>query len=72
MTKVPKKRLNLELTEEANKALENLRVRTKAESVTEVIRRAINLYDFVKSTLAPGEKIIIRHTSGDERELIIL
>jgi hypothetical protein len=44
-----KKRLTLELPAPVRERLDQLRERTGAESVTEVIRRALALYDAVVS-----------------------
>jgi len=42
-------RLNLEFPEKMRERIESLRVLTEADSITEVIRRALILYDFVLS-----------------------
>ncbi|UQA63222.1 sigma factor [Polyangium aurulentum] len=69
----PKVRLNLELPERLRGRLEQLRVMSEADTMTEVVRRAVALYDALMSAIqGRGEKVILRGTDGTERELIIL
>jgi hypothetical protein len=64
-------RLNLDLTEMTMKRLESVRVRTGADSKTEVIRRAIQIYDAFL-TMTAGGSIILRHKDGTEEKILIL
>ncbi|MGH8558576.1 MAG: ribbon-helix-helix protein, CopG family [Methylococcales bacterium] len=68
----PKTRLNLEIPEATKENLERLRNVTHAESKTEVIRRALALYDFLWSVKETGDTAIIRSKDGKERELVLL
>lgn len=66
-----KVRLNLELPERVRERLERVRVMSEADSLTEVIRRALSVYDtLLTTTIEEGGKVILQ--VGDEkRELII-
>ncbi len=69
----PKIRLNLELPERLRGRLEQLRVMSEADTITEVVRRAVALYDAMMSAMKErGEKVILRGADGSERELLIL
>ena len=65
-----KVRLNLELPERVRERLERVRVMSEADSLTEVIRRALSIYDTLLTTSKEGGKIILQ-VDGKERELII-
>ena len=46
---------------------------SEADTITEVVRRAVALYDALMSAIqGRGEKVILRGTDGTERELLIL
>ena len=69
----PKVRLSLELPERLRGRLEQLRVMSEADTMTEVVRRAVALYDALISAIrGRGEKVILRDADGTERELLIL
>ena len=66
-----KVRLNLELPERVRERLERVRVMSEADSLTEVIRRALSVYDtLLTTTIEEGGKVILQ-VDGKERELII-
>ena len=53
--------------------LENLRDETDAESLSEVIRKALAVYDLVWSEKSKGYKLYFRSDDGEhERELHLL
>lgn len=64
----PKKsRLNLEMSQSVRRRLESLRVRTEADSLAEVVRRALAVYDEVYGKLlwvedigGTGERTLIK------------
>lgn len=64
-------RLSLEVSASVRTQLETVQARTEAGSITEVIRRALALYDFVTQIQKDG-KLIIRHKDGDEEVLRVL
>lgn len=68
----PKVRLNLELSEPTRDRLERLRVATEADSMTEVIRRALSLYEMVLTASNEGAQTIRRDADGTERNLLVL
>jgi hypothetical protein len=67
----PTKRLNLEMAETVRLRLENLREHTEADSLTEVVRRALLVYEFLWAEKLKGSNVVIRNSTGD-KELIIL
>lgn len=66
----PTSRLSLEMAESVRKQLEHLRDQTNADSLAEVIRRALAVYDLLRKTAFEGGKIILE-TRDAERELVI-
>lgn len=65
----PKTRLNLEVSESVRTLLEDLRKRTDADSLTEVIRRAVAVYDVLVATRAT---IILHYPDGHDETLRIV
>jgi hypothetical protein len=68
---VPMVRLSLEMAEPVRKQLEHLRDQTQADSLAEVIRRALAVYDFLHTEKSKGAKIVVKDEDG-ERELVLL
>lgn len=66
----PSSRLNLELPQRTRDRLERLLVTSEADSRTEVIRRALEVYEVLLDARAKGEAILMR-AGGTERELLI-
>lgn len=64
-------RLNLEISPEVRDRIEALRHRTEAESLTEVIRRSLAVYETLVK-LSNRHRIVIRPPSGEERELVLV
>jgi hypothetical protein len=61
-------RFNLELTDEAKEQVDELQRRTGAPSMTEVIRRALRLYDSYTQHRADGWEVVLRNEKkGTER-----
>ena len=68
----PKTRLNIELPERWRLRLEQLRTVGASDSITEVVRRAVSIYDVLITAIRErGEKVILRSPGGAEREIII-
>lgn len=62
-------RLNLEFPERLRARLEPLRALSEADSLTEVVRRAIALYDVMLMAVRDrGVTIVLRSRDGTERE----
>ncbi len=72
MPETPKKkvRLNLEIPERTKARLEAVRELSESETITEVIRRALVVYETLLLQQAQGNKILIRNNTGD-RELFL-
>jgi hypothetical protein len=68
---VPTRRLTMEMTEDVRKKLECLREETQADSLAEVIRRALAVYDFLWREKAEGAKLVVKGSKGD-KELVLL
>ena len=67
-----KRRLNLEMSEEVRQKLESLREKTDADSLSEVVRRALAVYDFLWSERERGTKLLVRGADDKDRELLLL
>ena len=67
----PRIRLNLEVSQSVRERLENLKNETEADSLTEVIRRALAVYELLWDQRKSGGKTIVRHDDV-EREIIIV
>ena len=68
---VETERLNLVVSTMVRERLENLRDETEAESMTQVIRKALAVYDFLWQEKSRGAKLIVKSEEG-ERELVLL
>ena len=69
LTPPEKVRLNLELSRQVHDQMQTLQKRSDATSLTEVIRRALALYDVITEHLSSGGRIILRHKNGDEENV---
>jgi hypothetical protein len=69
----PISRLNLEMSETMRFRLENLRITTDADSLAEVVRRAINVYDFLWREQANGRRLVTQDHDGKTiHELVLM
>lgn len=50
--------------------LESLVERTDAESLAEVIRRALAVYDLLHGEIERGGKVFVRHADGTEESVL--
>jgi hypothetical protein len=64
-------RLNLEMTQDNRKRLESLRDKTGANSLAEVIQRALSVYDYLQSQKDEGIQLILRQGER-EKELVLI
>lgn len=65
-------RLHLELPERVRNRLEEIRVLSEADSLTEVVRRALAVYDVLLVAVRDRkERVVLRSEDGKERELVI-
>jgi hypothetical protein len=67
----PTSRLNLEMSEKVRQRLEALREKTDADSLAEVVRRALTVYDLLCCERARGAQLIVRGPEG-EKELVLI
>ncbi|TKC98660.1 hypothetical protein E8A74_40535 [Polyangium fumosum] len=62
----------MELPERLRGRLDQLRAMSEAGTITQVVKRAVTLYDVLLSAIRNGrERIILRSVDGTERELLI-
>jgi hypothetical protein len=66
-----KVRLNLEVTPEVRARLEKLRDRTEAETLTEVFRRALGVYEMLAEHYAKDGSVILLAPDGTRERLRI-
>jgi len=62
----PTSRLNLELAQSVRTRLEELRDEVGADTLTEVIRRALALYDYAIRARNNGSQIVVRNPKGEQ------
>jgi hypothetical protein len=67
-----KTRLNLEVSSSVRDRLERLREDTEADSLTEVIRRALAIYELLWTQNSRGSQTILRLPDGSEREVLLV
>lgn len=68
-TKTP---LNLLLTVRVRERLERLRTTIEADSLAEVVRRSLTLYDaLVAATHEDGCKVVLRYQDGREETVLL-
>ena len=65
-------RLSLRLSTEVKAQLEEMRERSRAESLTEVIRHALMLYDTLLDEKEAGRTFVVRSEDGKEREVMLI
>ena len=65
-------RLNLAITPTVHDRLQRLREMSDSESVTEVVRRAMAVYDLVLSHMSDGGQIVLRHKDGSDELVKII
>ena len=69
---IEKVRLNLEVTPALKAELDELQKRTAASSVSEVLRRAIALYDMLTEHYAKEGSVVLEAKDGTKEKLRIL
>jgi hypothetical protein len=65
-------RINLEVNPSVRDRLDRLREATEAESITEVIRRALAVYETLVDLSDGKGQIMLRPKGGDETPLILV
>jgi hypothetical protein len=66
-----RKRLQVELNEDAYERLKRS-AGEEDRSIAEVVRRALNIEDYVRKQVQEGSKVVIRTPDGVDRELMII
>ena len=65
-------RLNLAITPAVHDRLHRLREMSESESLTEVVRRAMAVYDLVLSHQNLGGDVVLKHLDGREESIRII
>jgi hypothetical protein len=65
-------RLNLDLSQSTRERLERLQEATEARSMTEVIGRALAVYEKLVNLEGEGSELILRTKSGKELGLLLV
>ncbi|MCD0460052.1 hypothetical protein [Roseiconus lacunae] len=64
-------RLNLALSKEVRDRIESIRDETHAESIAEVIRRAVAVYDLLIEEQQSGGEVLVRNGESESRVLLV-
>ena len=72
MAKTERVRLNLEFTPNVAANLERMIEQSHSASRTEVIRKAIRLFDLVLAHRQDGGKLVLQHQDGTQETIQIL
>jgi hypothetical protein len=76
MPRIPKNvattRLNLELSQAVRDRIEELRDQTGADSMTEVIRNALAVYEFLHRQVRRGGSVRVESAAGEAKEVVLV
>lgn len=64
-----KERINLFVSKQTRKKIDTIQKRIDAESLSDVVRKAISLLDIISELENKGEKIIARARDGSETQI---
>lgn len=67
-----KVRLTIDLEARSRDRLERLRGVTEAETMTEIVRRALAVYEVLWNATAAGGSVVIRQPGEADREIVLL
>jgi predicted DNA-binding protein len=70
MHSVAKKRLQVDLSDQAYERLAET-AEKEGRPVSEVVRRALNIEDYLREEQNKGGKVLIKEPDGTERQLVI-
>ncbi len=71
--KIPDKvRINLELPSKLRERIEHIKELSEAESVSEVLRSSLAVYEYLWMEKTRSSEIIIRKENGEEKEIELL
>ena len=65
-------RLSLDVSHDVRDSLNRLAQVTDSHSITEVIRRAVAIYDIIVEEQAKGTKLVFRQRDGEEETIRVL
>lgn len=68
--KLPKVRLNLDMPAEVKEKIEALRDVNGIENLSEVVRRALAVYELIMSEQEEGAAIVFKKKDGKEQNII--
>ncbi|MFH1432940.1 MAG: hypothetical protein ABIG84_07020 [archaeon] len=71
MNKEKMARLQIKMSANALKELEDLQKKIDASTRTQVIKSSLKVYRFLEDEKSKGSKIIIKDKEGKEREIIL-
>ena len=66
-----KRPMNLAMSERTRARIEGLKERLDSDSLSEVIRRSVELLEILSERQAEGDALILRSPDGAEKEVII-
>ena len=69
---VAKIRINLDMPLAVKDRITDIRDQTNADSMGEVIRRAVTVYDLILSEQALGNTVVIRSPSNGDKQIIVV
>lgn len=72
VSQAKKARLNLELDSPTKERLDRLQTITEADSMTQVIRKALRIYEAVFNHNQRGGKVVFRAEDGTEETIVLL
>jgi len=64
---VKKSRLNLDMPVNVRERMDELKIETDSDSLSEVIRRSVALYDFLTTQKKAGFHPVLRDEDGNEK-----
>ena len=63
---------SLQISKTARGRLERLRDETDADSLSEVVRRSLAVYDALVKQVLEGGEVIVRDKEGNERPVLVI
>lgn len=65
------RRLTLEMPDGVRERIDEMKVLSQATSISEVVRRALSVYELLLDAEAKGGSVLIEDPSGKMRQLVI-
>lgn len=66
------RRLNCRVNSHFLETIEGIRVRTRSDNASDVVRRAIYVYEMLLASQKEGAELILRQKDGTEKQLLSL